>query len=179
MLLEQKKKKRQLILFKQQKRNRDRRVDHAASAPGAAMLTSSASSKKTFQAVQNDKTSSEIDVGTEAVPSIEHRRPSTEEDKEEYRIKCICGFDQDDGNTVFCELCSTWQHTECYFTDKHGSVPTTEELANIDHFCVDCRPRWLDSDGARRRQRIRQVEIDDPARSQKKKRRRPQTLPSK
>lgn len=58
-------------------------------------------------------------------------------------MKCICGFQEDDGNTVYCYLCDTWQHTRCYYIDKHGTTLTKEELEVIDHFCVDCHPRSL------------------------------------
>lgn len=64
-------------------------------------------------------------------------------------IKCICGFEEDDGNTMYCDLCDTWQHTECYYIDKHGSVPGRDALESLlEHFCVDCRPRPLDAKGA-------------------------------
>ena len=63
---------------------------------------------------------------------------------EEYTIKCICGFKYDDGNTVYCERCDTWQHTGCYYLDEGGVVPTKEVLSSIDHFCADCKPRPLD-----------------------------------
>ena len=32
----------------------------------------------------------------------------------EYLIKCICTCGDDDGNTVYCDNCETWQHIECY-----------------------------------------------------------------
>lgn len=65
------------------------------------------------------------------------------EDEEPYTIKCICAFTDDDGNTVFCEKCETWQHIECYY---HGrSVPDV-------HNCVDCEPRPVDARRATERQ---------------------------
>ena len=70
---------------------------------------------------------------------------------EEFLIKCICGFREDDGNTVFCDLCDTWQHTMCYYIDKYGNVPTKEELEVIDHFCADCQPRSLNIQQVRRK----------------------------
>ena len=87
---------------------------------------------------------------------------------EDYIIKCICGFREDDGNTVYCDLCDTWQHTECYYIDKHGNVPTKEELEVIDHFCADCQPRSLNAKGAIERQRIRRKELDPSDRKAKK-----------
>ncbi|KAL4783671.1 hypothetical protein BJX76DRAFT_357816 [Aspergillus varians] len=66
------------------------------------------------------------------------------EEEEPYTIKCICAFEDDDGNTVFCEACETWQHIECYY---HGrTVPDV-------HNCVDCEPRHLDGRRATERQR--------------------------
>lgn len=66
------------------------------------------------------------------------------DEEEPYTIKCICAFEDDDGNTVFCEGCETWQHIECYY---HGrDVPDV-------HNCVDCEPRSLDGRRATERQR--------------------------
>ncbi|KAK4868321.1 hypothetical protein LT330_007043 [Penicillium expansum] len=69
-------------------------------------------------------------------------------DEEPYTIKCICSFDEDDGNTVFCEGCETWQHILCYYPDKR--VPDV-------HNCVDCEPRPLDNRRAHERQRLRRI----------------------
>lgn len=68
------------------------------------------------------------------------------DEDEPYTIKCICSFDEDDGSTVFCEGCETWQHIVCYYPDKR--VPDV-------HNCVDCEPRLLDSRRAMERQRQR------------------------
>lgn len=90
------------------------------------------------------------------------------EEDEPYTIKCICGFRDDDGNTVFCEGCETWQHIECYY---HGrKVPEV-------HNCTDCEPRPLDFRRAYERQRRRREQVDlgdrkpkrPPAKSHKKK----------
>jgi hypothetical protein len=59
-------------------------------------------------------------------------------------IKCICGYNDDDGNTVFCEDCNTWQHIECYY-------PNTD-IPDV-HQCVDCKPRSIDVKSAADRQR--------------------------
>jgi len=62
-------------------------------------------------------------------------------------IKCICGYSDDDGNTVLCELCNSWQHIVCYYeTSSH--VPDVHE-------CVDCNPRPIDQEVAARVQRLR------------------------
>ncbi|KAL2217905.1 PHD Zn-finger protein [Thermoascus aurantiacus ATCC 26904] len=74
------------------------------------------------------------------------------EDDEPYTIKCICAFEDDDGNTVFCEGCETWQHIECYY---HG-----QEVPEV-HNCVDCEPRPLDGKRATERQRRLREQLSD------------------
>ena len=82
---------------------------------------------------------------------------------EEYTIKCICGFKDDDGNTVYCERCDTWQHTQCYYLDEGGVVPTKDVLSSIDHICADCKPRPLDVRGAIKQQINRRAHIGSNA----------------
>jgi len=61
-------------------------------------------------------------------------------------IKCICGFNDDDGNTVLCEDCNTWQHIECYYPNVI--------LSDSDvHQCVNCKPRPIDAKAATERQK--------------------------
>lgn len=73
--------------------------------------------------------------------------PQIVADEEEYTIKCICGYNDDDGNTVFCEKCDTWQHIECYY---HGrKVPEI-------HFCTDCAPKDTFADVSAEKARERQ-----------------------
>ncbi|KAL9024085.1 MAG: hypothetical protein Q9196_006772 [Gyalolechia fulgens] len=64
-------------------------------------------------------------------------------------IKCICGFDDDDGNTVPCEACKTWQHNDCYYPFYNGVLP---DVSDIKHYCADCKPRPLHIRGATERQ---------------------------
>ena len=72
-------------------------------------------------------------------------------EEEEYTIKCICGYADDDGNTVYCPKCDTWQHIECYYPSRN--VPE-------DHFCADCLPRELDARRAAERQRRHREAVD-------------------
>ena len=120
----------------------------------------------------NTHTATSVQTIARSVPSISaHPQDTTHapgDEVEDYIIKCICGFREDDGNTVYCDLCDTWQHTECYYIDKHGNVPTKEELEIIDHFCADCQPRSLNAKGAVERQRIRRKELDPGDRKVKK-----------
>ncbi|KAI5795483.1 hypothetical protein DFH27DRAFT_125100 [Peziza echinospora] len=60
-------------------------------------------------------------------------RTKTEESSE---IRCICGFTHDDGFTIACDQCDTWQHGYCVDIAE-TAVPDTYE-------CPDCLPRPLD-----------------------------------
>ncbi|KAL1969936.1 hypothetical protein VTN77DRAFT_7446 [Rasamsonia byssochlamydoides] len=81
------------------------------------------------------------------------------EDDEPYTIKCICAFEDDDGNTVFCEGCETWQHIECYYHNRE--VPEV-------HNCTDCEPRHLDAKRATERQRRLREQSDSGDRKSKR-----------
>lgn len=84
-----------------------------------------------------------------SVRDVARKQETVEE--EPYTIKCICGFPDDDGNTIYCETCDTWQHIECYY-------PRNIEDAlrpNFAHSCAECEPRSLDRQQAIARQRAR------------------------
>jgi len=72
-------------------------------------------------------------------------------DEEPYTIKCICNYTDDDGNTIYCEKCDTWQHIECFYPGRVADASRAE----FDHSCIDCNPRQLDldRDNATERQR--------------------------
>jgi hypothetical protein len=74
-----------------------------------------------------------------------------EVDNHFFTIKCICGFDEADGQTILCEDCETWQHVKCYY--HNTEVPGAED----EHYCVNCDPRqppWpVDAERAAIRQR--------------------------
>lgn len=70
-------------------------------------------------------------------------------DEEPYTIRCICDYSDDDGNTIYCEKCDTWQHIECYYP---GQV-VEASAAEFDHLCAECNPRLLDRHNATERQR--------------------------
>ena len=126
--------------------------------------SSSISRKRPFDAAEEDEVTSEVDKATNSASEHKKPRPSLDAKQQDYVIKCICGYLCDDGNMVYCDSCNTWQHTQCYYFDKHGNVPTKEEVEVIDHFCVDCRPRPLDVKGASDRQAKRiQRRLQRPA----------------
>lgn len=61
-------------------------------------------------------------------------------DEEPYTMKCICNFSDDDGATIYCETCDTWQHIDCFYPDNRAEA-IREDFA---HSCADCKPRPLD-----------------------------------
>ncbi|EMC93632.1 hypothetical protein BAUCODRAFT_95505, partial [Baudoinia panamericana UAMH 10762] len=81
---------------------------------------------------------------------LHHGAPSVDTAQEDDgEISCFCGFGDDDGNTVACDVCSRWQHIICYYPEYEGQgLP-----ADLQHFCVECRPRPVDAHAAHGRQR--------------------------
>jgi hypothetical protein len=57
------------------------------------------------------------------------------EEEDDGQIDCICGFNEDNGNTVACDTCNTWQHIICYYPQYGDSLPD-----ELQHWCVKCRP---------------------------------------
>lgn len=83
-------------------------------------------------------------------PAYSHGSPGLDgagDEEESSTIKCICGFADDDGNTVLCERCDTWQHIVCYYE-------SAEHVPDV-HECTDCSPRLVDSRRAAEKQRQR------------------------
>lgn len=60
-------------------------------------------------------------------------KPKKEEDSDGV-IQCICNYPGDDGYTVECEECQTWQHIECYYPGRRA---LEEEFR---HSCAVCKP---------------------------------------
>lgn len=71
--------------------------------------------------------------------------PQPDEEPVSDTIKCICGYEADDGSSVLCEVCRTWQHVLCYYDDE-------EQIPRI-HECADCQPRTLDQARIKERQK--------------------------
>ncbi|KAJ5052001.1 uncharacterized protein L3040_001761 [Drepanopeziza brunnea f. sp. 'multigermtubi'] len=96
-------------------------------------------------------------------------RPVGESAEEEpYTIKCICDYSDDDGNTIYCEICDTWQHIECYYPGQVDNASKEE----FDHSCADCKPRMglLDRRHAteRQRQQRQNKAVDSPDKKTKR-----------
>ncbi|OTA58335.1 hypothetical protein K449DRAFT_397945 [Hypoxylon sp. EC38] len=104
---------------------------------------------------------------TPALPNYVSNKAPIEE--EPYTIKCICDFTDDDGNTIYCETCDTWQHIECYYP------LTIDEALREDfaHSCIDCKPRALDRQSANERQQLRRSKPNTTEASERKVKRLP------
>ncbi|PHH69097.1 hypothetical protein CDD80_7015 [Ophiocordyceps camponoti-rufipedis] len=101
-------------------------------------------------------------VKKEAVASA----PETAEE-EPYTIKCICNFSDDDGNTIYCETCDTWQHIDCFYPDNREEA-IREDFA---HSCAECKPRPLNRQKAiERTLRLRNVVVKEELADKKPKR---------
>lgn len=91
-------------------------------------------------------------------------------EEEPYTIKCICNFSDDDGNTIYCETCDTWQHIDCFYPNNRDEA-IREDFA---HSCAECKPRPLDRQKAVDRAiRLRTVVVGEN--SIEKKTKRPQS----
>ncbi|PHH88286.1 hypothetical protein CDD83_7752 [Cordyceps sp. RAO-2017] len=94
------------------------------------------------------------------------KAPETVEE-EPYTIKCICNFSDDDGNTIYCETCDTWQHIDCFYPDNRDEA-IREDFA---HSCAECKPRPLDRQKAiERTLRLRNVVVQEELVDKKPKR---------
>lgn len=89
-------------------------------------------------------------------------------EEEPYTIKCICNFSDDDGNTIYCETCDTWQHIDCFYPNNRDEA-IREDFA---HSCAECKPRPLDRQKAIERT-LRLRSAAQPAQPTDKKPRRP------
>jgi len=75
-------------------------------------------------------------------PASDARSVIESAEEEPYTIKCICDYRDDDGNTIYCEKCDTWQHIECFYPGQVDDASREE----FDHSCADCKPRPLTLD---------------------------------
>jgi hypothetical protein len=81
-----------------------------------------------------------------------YRDNSGNTDKEErVTIKCICGSEEDDGDTIRCQICQIFQHIACFYPEK---VPVPE-----NHRCYDCSPRQLNAEAPRRPYQRPQLDV--------------------
>ena len=96
------------------------------------------------------QTAPSVDPTADSAPALHYSNTATTdglivEDEEDYTIKCICDNQEDDGSTVLCEKCETWQHIRCYYNSP-DSVPEV-------HVCAHCDPKSDHAKQAVERQR--------------------------
>jgi hypothetical protein len=65
-------------------------------------------------------------------------------------IQCVCEFTEDDGYTICCDKCETWQHIAC--------MQLQEDNLPSKYLCSNCLPRSIDTRRARELQRQRRRE---------------------
>ncbi|KAK1256387.1 hypothetical protein MKX07_008646 [Trichoderma sp. CBMAI-0711] len=106
-------------------------------------------------------------AGSTGPDDVAHKMEAPEE--EPYTIKCICNFSDDDGNTIYCETCDTWQHIDCFYPENR------EEAIREDfsHSCADCKPRPLNRQKAIERTLRLRSSIVEPENIDKKAKRPP------
>lgn len=74
-------------------------------------------------------------------------------------IRCICGFDDDDGFTIQCEKCNAWQHAQCVNIADEKHVP---DIYYCDLCCDPAVARTYDREQARQRQLLRMQQQSNP-----------------
>ncbi|KAI1804204.1 hypothetical protein F4811DRAFT_571398 [Daldinia bambusicola] len=121
------------------------------------------------QSVTSSQTAVLSPKSTPTLPNYVSNKAQGAIEEEPYTIKCICNFTDDDGNTIYCETCDTWQHIECYYPLNIDEA-LREDFA---HSCVECKPRPLDRQGAYERQRLRRSKPSTAEASERKVKRPP------
>lgn len=129
------------------------------STPPHASSTSSSPPSSTAPAkikngnARNKKPSSRKTVTfNEALRNKTAPNPSSPDESEIYSldagvIRCICGFDEDDGFTIQCEKCNAWQHAVCV-NIENDQVPEV-------YLCDRCGKLSYDIEAARKYQERR------------------------
>ncbi|KAI1825895.1 hypothetical protein F4861DRAFT_141851 [Xylaria intraflava] len=121
---------------------------------------------------QSSTPSQTVGTSPRSAPALSNHVPSKTSapaEEEPYTIKCICDFTDDDGNTIYCDACDTWQHIECYY--PYNMVEVARE--DFNHSCVECKPRILDRQQANQRQMLRQTNGIHPEIAERKTTKRP------
>ncbi|KAI0198958.1 hypothetical protein F4808DRAFT_231971 [Astrocystis sublimbata] len=103
------------------------------------------------------------------IPNNVYNKTAAPTEEEPYTIKCICDFTDDDGSTIYCDSCDTWQHIQCYYPFNRDEVARED----FNHCCVDCNPRVLDRQQANERQVLRQAKGTHTEVSERKSTKRP------
>ncbi|KAM5348337.1 hypothetical protein ACJ41O_008161 [Fusarium nematophilum] len=109
------------------------------------------------QSASPSQTSPPVQLGAILKDDVARKVETVEE--EPYTIKCICNFSDDDGNTIYCETCDTWQHIDCFYPDNRDEAISED----FSHSCAECKPRPLDRQKAiERTLRLRNATAEEP-----------------
>ncbi|CEP63637.1 uncharacterized protein LALA0_S08e07184g [Lachancea lanzarotensis] len=119
----------------------------------AAALAAAATVPLPLKKQDQDKQEVEVDTSKKSSNKRKNSSELTEPssyivDPDAGVITCICGFDDDDGFTIQCDLCNRWQHAVCYGIRDIETAPD-------DHLCSTCHPRKVDAKRAKRKQQER------------------------
>lgn len=83
-------------------------------------------SRRSLPSGESDQDHDSFDSASE---DREEEEDEKDEDHDDDVIRCVCGSSDDDGFSIQCEVCETWQHGRCVRISKK-SVP--------DHYI--CKP---------------------------------------
>lgn len=78
------------------------------------------------QDVSNADSSSTKEKG-----SAEESMIDTESKEDDFKVRCPCGCNEDDGLMIMCGNCKFWQHGVCFLVTNEDKAPT-------DHICDIC-----------------------------------------
>ncbi|KAI8802173.1 hypothetical protein BJ742DRAFT_873451 [Cladochytrium replicatum] len=92
-----------------------------------------------------DRLGATVDYAEDDIAALD---PSGDDDAEEedYVIRCICDFNDDDGYTIQCDRCEVWQHMNC--------LNMTEDSVPDSYLCERCEPRPISAEMIERARQI-------------------------
>lgn len=98
--------------------------------------TSEKNNKKEKQAEEKEidtkeKKDSSLDLNEKQSEKDDSESANTEANEDEFKVRCPCGCNEDDGLMIMCGNCKFWQHGVCFLV-------TNEDKAPENHTCDIC-----------------------------------------